>query len=460
MSSLNASTVSTASRPSAGVTRGLAAAIANAAPSRDVSAIAAARRGTLDFLAAAFAGATDSGYRKLLAVSGDDSRGEASVIGSAARVSAQQAALLNGYAGHALDYDDVHSSVRGHPATVLLPALFALAQTRGSSALELLDAYVVGVETMARLGLALGSRHYEQGFHNTATLGTLGAAAATSFLLKLDAHAVENALGLAATQSAGLRLQFGSEAKPLHAGLAARAGVFAAELAAAGLQGSPQALDGPVGFFAVFGAGAAQPERVLEGWGAPWQIAVPGLYFKPWACCTATHHAVHGALTLRDTHRLTPDDIAGITVTFPPGGDTPLSDHLPSTGLEARFSVEYAVAAALTDGSPGVATFADAPVRDDLIALAARVARRHDETAPRASTDPATRFSTVEIVLRNGAVLRHKTDRLYSTEDLRAKFADATGHNERAAFVPAHIESMQSAADLVTLFNVFAQIHV
>ncbi|HYS68161.1 MAG TPA: MmgE/PrpD family protein, partial [Paraburkholderia sp.] len=135
MSSLNASTVSTASRPSAGVTRGLAAAIANAAPSRDVSAIAAARRGTLDFLAAAFAGATDSGYRKLLAVSGDDSRGEASVIGSAARVSAQQAALLNGYAGHALDYDDVHSSVRGHPATVLLPALFALAQTRGSSAL-------------------------------------------------------------------------------------------------------------------------------------------------------------------------------------------------------------------------------------------------------------------------------------------------------------------------------------
>jgi 2-methylcitrate dehydratase PrpD len=226
------------------------------------------------------------------------------------------------------------------------------------------------------------------------------------------------------------------------------------------LQGSPKALDGPVGFFAVFSGGAAQPERVLEAWGAPWQIAVPGLYFKPWACCTATHYAVHAALTLRDTYRLTPDDIGEVTVTFPPGGDTPLSRDLPSTGLEARFSVAYAVAAALTDGSPGIATFADVPVRDDLIALARRVASRHDETAARASTDPATRFSTVEIVLRNGTVLGHKTDRLYSAEDLHAKFADATGHDERLAFIPAHIETMQSTADLASLFNVFAQIHV
>ncbi|MFM0369326.1 MmgE/PrpD family protein [Paraburkholderia aspalathi] len=457
MSSLHASD---AGQQATGVTRRLAAAIAQASPSRDADAIAAARRGILDFLAAAFAGASDSGYQKLLSVSANDSRDKASVIGSSARASAQQAALLNGYAGHALDYDDVHSSVRGHPATVLLPALFALAQTRGSSALDLLDAYVVGVETMARLGLALGSRHYEQGFHNTATLGALGAAAAASYLLKLDAEAIENALGLAATQSAGLRLQFGSEAKPLHAGLAARAGLFAAELAAAGLQGSAEALDGPVGFFAVFSGGAAQPERVLDGWGAPWQIAVPGLYFKPWACCTATHYAVHAALTLRDTYRLTPDDIAEVTVIFPPGGDTPLSRHLPSTGLEARFSVAYAVAAALTDGSPSVATFADVPVRDDLIALARRVASRHDESAARASTDPATRFSTVEIALRNGTVLSHKTDRLYSATDLAAKFADATGHDERLAFIPAHIDTIQSTADLASLFNVFAQIHV
>lgn len=450
---------SSAAAPAADVTRRLAAVIANARPSADPAAIAAARRGVLDFLAAAFAGADDGAYRKLLSVSGaGEADGRASVIGSPDKTSAQQAALLNGYAGHALDYDDVHSSVRGHPSTVLLPALFALAQTRGSSALDLLDAYVVGVETMARLGLALGSRHYEQGFHNTATLGTLGAAAAAAYLLKLDEASIDNALGLAATQSAGLRLQFGSEAKPLHAGLAARAGLFAAELAAAGLQGSPGALDGPVGFFAVFGGGAAQPDRVLDGWGAPWQIAAPGLYFKPWPCCTATHYAVHAALTLRDAHRLTPHDIDRVSVTFPPGGATPLSATLPATGLEARFSVEYAVAAALTDGAPGVAIFADVPVRDDLLALAARVSHRDDPDAPRASTDPATRFSTVDIALRNGTHLTHTTERLYSAADLGAKFADATGRRAALAFVPARVDTMRSAADLASLFQVFAHV--
>jgi 2-methylcitrate dehydratase PrpD len=440
------------------VTRRLALAITSTSPADSTEAIAAARLGVLDFLAAAFAGADDAGYRKLLAVIGAGSRGEAAVIGYPARVSTLDAALLNGYAGHALDYDDVHSSVRGHPSTVLLPALFALAQTQRSSANELLAAYVVGVETMARLGLALGSRHYEQGFHNTATLGTLGAAAAASFLLRLDAEAIENALGLAATQSAGLRLQFGSEAKPLHAGQAARAGLLAAQLAAAGLHGSPGALDGPTGFFSVFGAGAAQPARVLEGWGTPWQIVAPGLYFKPWPCCTATHYAVHAALTLRAAHRLTPQDIERVVVTFPPGGDTPLSGELPSTGLEARFSVEYAVAAVLTDGGAGVATFADVPVRAELTALAARVSRTHDETAPRASTDPTTRFSTVAITLKNGTVLSHKTDRLYSAGDLPAKFADAVDQHAGFATLPAVIDTMQSADELALIFETFAKI--
>ena len=277
-------------------------------------------------------------------------------------------------------------------------------------------------------------------------------------LLGLDAAATDNALGIAATQSAGLRLQFGSEVKPLHAGLAARAGLFAAELAEAGLAGTPGALDGPEGFFAVFGGGAAQPARVLADWGAPWQIVSPGLYFKPWPCCTATHYAVQAALDLRARHRIAPADIDGIVVTFPPGGDTPLSNRLPATGLEARFSVEYAVAAALTDGPPGVATFADVPVRDDLIALAGRVTRRHDAAAPRASTDPATRFSVVEIALRDGVTLQQRTERLVGTDDLAAKFADATAHDPALAFVPELIDTMRSTADLARLFHTFTSL--
>ncbi|WP_256094636.1 MmgE/PrpD family protein [Paraburkholderia nodosa] len=433
--------------------------VASATPFDDAEAIAAARRGVLDYLAAAFAGAADTGYHKLFEVIAPASRGEAAAIGLAQEVSALDAALLNGYAGHALDYDDVHSSVRGHPSAVLLPALFALAQTRRSSARELLAAYVVGVETMARLGLALGSRHYEQGFHNTATLGTLGAAAAAAHMLGLSKAGVENALGLAATQSSGLRLQFGSEAKPLHAGQAARAGLLAAQLAAAGLQGAPGALDGPTGFFSVFGGGAAQPARVLEAWGTPWQIVSPGLYFKPWPCCTATHHALDAAFRLRDTYNLNAANIERITVTFPPGGDTPLASVLPETGLEARFSVEYALAAALIDGAAGVETFADEPVRQDVIALAARVVRRHDETAPRASTDPATRFSTVDITLMDGKAVSHTTRRLVSAADLHAKFADAVRHDRTLLTLPTAVEAMQSADDLAFVFQAFSRIN-
>jgi len=461
-SSLRAMSVpyqSTVARHAESVTRALAARIAEARPLEDPDVVVAARHGVIDFLAAAFAGAGDAGYRKLRNVIATGSHGAAAAIGLPQRVAALDAALLNGYAGHALDYDDVHSSVRGHPGTVVLPALFALAQVHRSSAGELLAAYIVGVETMARLGLALGSRHYEQGFHNTATLGTFGAAAAAAHVLRLDAAGVENALGLAATQSAGLRLQFGSEAKPLHAGQAARAGLLAAQLAAGGLQGSPDALDGSTGFFAVFGGGAAQPERALEGWGAPWQIVSPGLYFKPWPCCTATHHALDAAFTLRGTYGLRAGDIERITVTFPPAGDTPLATRLPATGLEARFSVEYALAAALTDGAAGVDTFADTPVREDLIALAARVTRRHDETAPRASTDPATRFSTVEILLKDGRTVSHTTTRLVSAANLQAKFADAVRHDPSLLELPAIVESMWSADDLEPLFNAFSRIN-
>ncbi|NIF75149.1 MmgE/PrpD family protein, partial [Burkholderia sp. Ap-962] len=201
--------------------------------------------------------------------------------------------------------------------------------------------------------------------------------------------------------------------------------------------------------------GAAQPERLLEGWGAPWQIVSPGLYFKPWPCCTATHYAVLAALALRERHAPAPADIAGVRITFPPAGDTPLLSRLPATGLEARFSVEYAVAAALSDGPPGVAVFADVPVREDLIALAARIERDHDQDAPRASTDPATRFSTVEIRLADGSTLRQRADRLVSAANLPAKFADATAHRAVLAEVPALVASMRDEQDLARLLSTF-----
>ena len=262
-----------------GLTPRFAERIAESCPGAE--AIAAARYGVLDFLAAALGGLDDGGYKKvkaaLLPMAGAP---VASVFGHPDRVDVQTAALLNGTLGHALDYDDVQAGVRGHPSTVILPALFTAAEREGSTAEAVLAAYAVGVEAMARLGRAMGSRHYETGFHNTATLGPVGAAAALGHLLGFAPEALANALGIAATQAAGLRLQFASEVKPLHAGLAARAGVLAVELARAGLAGNAAFLDGTLGFLAVLGLGGAAPERCVEGWGEPWEILSPGLGFK------------------------------------------------------------------------------------------------------------------------------------------------------------------------------------
>lgn len=443
------------------LTQDFARRIADAQPLQDAAAVHAAREGVLDFLASAFPGPADPAWHRLRGVL-PQAGGPARVIGQATTADAASAALLNGYAGHALDFDDVHSSVRGHPGTVLLPALFALADTLpDATALDLIDAYIVGVEAMARLGLALGSKHYETGFHNTATLGPLGAAAACARLLKLGAAATENALGLAATQAGGLRLQFGSEAKPLHAGLAARSGLFAAQLAQAGLQGSPGVLEAPIGFLDAYGFGAADAQRALAGWGSPWQIVTPGLYFKPYACCTATHYAADAALALRAEHQLRAEDIAAVRVVFPPAGDTPLTVTDPATGLEGRFSVEYVLAAALVDGALGLSLFDERAARDDLRSFGRLVSRAYDADAPRASTDPQTRFSTVEVRLHDGRQLSRRVRGLSRARDLAAKYADTTAQQPNALrAVPALVGRMHSRDDLLQLTALFSLVHV
>ncbi|WP_429951973.1 MmgE/PrpD family protein [Comamonas sediminis] len=442
------------------LTQDFARRIADAQPLQDAAAVHAAREGVLDFLASAFPGPADPAWHRLRGVL-PQAGGPARVIGQATTADAASAALLNGYAGHALDFDDVHSSVRGHPGTVLLPALFALADTLpDATALDLIDAYIVGVEAMARLGLALGSKHYETGFHNTATLGPLGAAAACARLLKLGAATTENALGLAATQAGGLRLQFGSEAKPLHAGLAARSGLFAAQLAQAGLQGSPGVLEAPIGFLDAYGFGAADAQRAMAGWGSPWQIVTPGLYFKPYACCTATHYAADAALALRAEHQLRAEDIAAVRVVFPPAGDTPLTVTDPATGLEGRFSVEYVLAAALVDGALGLSLFDERAAREDLRSFGRLVSRAYDADAPRASTDPQTRFSTVEVRLHDGRQLSRRVQGLSRARDLAAKYADTTAQQPEALrAVPALVGRMHSRDDLLQLTALFSLVH-
>lgn len=322
---------------------------------------------------------------------------------------AQTQALLCGYCAHALDFDDFHADFRGHPSAVILPALFTLARTLPDlTTARFLDALVIGVETAGRLGLAIGQGHYLRGFHNTGTLGTLAASAAAIRLLAVDEATAVTALSLATSQAAGLRVQFGSTAKPLHAGFAARGAVTALALATAGIDaGSGDAL---AAFIEACGDNDSRPTALTESWGVPWRIVTPGLEYKNWPTCSGTHAAALAALDLRE-HGLSPGDIEHIQVAFPPGGDVATAIRQPRTGIEARFSLEYVIAHCLLHGEPRIADFSSRPLNPETAALAARVTRTPDLNAPADALNPAARFHEVTIYLHSGEILRQRITR-------------------------------------------------
>lgn len=381
------------------ITATLAHHVVNTTP--DTAALDAARDGVMDFVATALPIAQgaihDSNLTPLRQVfSASDSLTRSVILG---------------YVGHALDFDDYHPAFRGHPSTVILPALFALSaeDTRLREA-DFLVAYVIGVEVAGRIGLAAGARHYGLGYHNTATLGAIAAAAAAARLLGASVAQTQNILGLAATQAAGLRAQFGSAVKPLHAGLAARAGLTATKLALAGFRGNAtQVLDD---FLSSHGDGQQHPEKLHENWGTPWRIVTPGLEFKSYPTCGGTHSAGEAAFALRQQWIAQHGDISSliarvdsITVAFPPGGDVAPFIHKAATGMEGRFSLEYVIAAGLLEGELTLARFAEGPVDDVITALADKVKRQPDPSAPPDELNPDARFHRVTLHLTDGSSL-------------------------------------------------------
>lgn len=422
-------------------------------PLAQPAVLEAGREGLIDYLACALGGAQDPGLAALDSVLTAPA-GHATVIGRGLTCDAAHAALLNGYSGHALDYDDVHRSVRGHPSTVLLPALLAVAQVRELSAERLLGAYAVGVEAMARLGLAMGPGHYEAGYHNTATLGAVAAAAACGWLIDLPAAVMSIAIGIAVTQASGLRLQFGSQVKPLHAGLAARTGLTSALLAEAGLSGAEESLAGPGGFLALYGQGQSVPERLLST-GQGWQILEPGLIFKRYASCAATHHAADAALALQVRLRLSPESIEQLEVIFPEGLTAPLAKSLPSTRDAGRFSVEYVVAHALAHGHLDFAAFTAGPIDQPSAALMARVQVKVDPKAPSIASAPLARFSVLKITERSGQVHSLRVDAPRGGSPTE-KFLAAAGATASARQLLEQIQHMRSAADLHQVLTALA----
>ncbi len=305
-----------------------------------------ARQCMQDAIAVAMAGAEDELVR-ILRAELEEAGGtpQASVWGSTMRLPAGAAALLNGTMAHALDYDDVNLSMPGHPTVAILPAVMALGEARGASGAEVLAAFVVGYETACRVGPVMAPAHYEQvGFHATGTVGTFGAAAGCAHLLGLDEEQTLHALGIAATQAAGLKSMFGTMCKPLHAGKAAQNGLLAAKLAARGFTARPDSLECPQGF-AKTHSPDFNPEAALAEPEGGWHIRAN--LFKYHAACYLTHAGIEAARTLRANPQVTADRIAAITLRVDETTDRVCNIAAPRTGLEAKFSHRLTAAMAL-----------------------------------------------------------------------------------------------------------------
>ena len=293
-------------------------------------------------------------------------RGAASVVGGG-WLDPPAAALVNGTTSHALDYDDTHFAHIGHTSVVIVPAALAVAESEGRDGEALLQAMLIGAEAAIRVGLWLGRGHYQAGFHQTATAGAFGATLAAARLMRLGPGQSETALGLVASMAGGLKAQFGTMAKPLHAGLAARAGVEAAQLARAGLSANPAALDGPQGFGATHagmaGAGA------FDGLGRDW--LVQGISPKFHACC----HGTHAMLEALGQVEVAAGDIAQVEIRTHPRWLGVCNIERPATGLEVKFSYAHLAAMRLAGhDTAALEVFSDDLAADPALGrLAARV---------------------------------------------------------------------------------------
>ncbi len=376
-----------------------------------------AKRSILDGLGLAVAGSRSDAARICRAeIEGYGALAEATVLGAGISVPARFAAFLNGVAIHADDYDDTQLAVAPdrvyglltHPTAPVLPAAFALGERDDLSGAQVLMGYLVGVEVETKVSEAIDPRHYDDGFHSTATVGAIGSGAASARLLGLRVPETETALGIAASQAGGLREQFGTMTKPFHAGRAAESGVLAASLARAGFTGARNVLEAPRGFFHAAGGGfdASLISGVL---GNPWTFASPGISIKPHPSGSLTHPAMAVLLRLLDEHGVAAKDVRAIRVGTNRHMPNALIHHAPTDGLAAKFSMEFCMAVLVIERRAGLREFTDAVVnRPDIREMMSRVTFEADPDADVGGFREMT--SLVSLELRDGRRLSARAE--------------------------------------------------
>jgi 2-methylcitrate dehydratase PrpD len=355
----------------------------------------------LDTVGVMLAGSAEPASRIVQRVVGNEGEGVCTIFGTASRTGTTNAALSNGTAAHALDFDDMCFVSLAHPSAPLVPAAFAAGEIAGAPGTALLDAYVVGFEIEARLGALMNPRHYQRGWHCTSTLGTVGAAAAASRLLALDAGASGHAIAIAASEASGLKENFGTMVKPLHAGLAARNGVLAALLARDGLTASSLAIEGPQGFLRAMDSERDGIHDVVADLGRRWEILDSGITIKLYPSCAGTHPALDVILDMKREAGFGPADVDRIDIEVDGITPTVLIYNRPGTGLEAKFSMPFCAAAAVANDHVGLETFDAAHLVDPTVAaLMSRVTMTVDPSFDNGA--PALTQARVTIRLNDG----------------------------------------------------------
>jgi 2-methylcitrate dehydratase PrpD len=423
------------------------------------TALAWTNHAFIDTIGCALAGMAEEAPHILLRVPGvAESSGPATIWAGDRATSVLDAALINGTASHALDYDDVSGVMGGHPSAMLVPALIALGESLDCSGRDLALAYVVGYETECRIARGVHFHHYDKGWHPTATIGIFGTVAAASGLLRLSVEQTAVALGLAASLACGLKASFGTMTKPLHVGHASRNGLFAAYMAREGFTANAGAFEHKQGFLDVFnGPGTYDTARMLTDWYAPPECEGPGEpTLKPYPCCGSTHASVNRMILLSGTHDIRPNEVETIEV-MPHLRRLPHTNNPdPRTPLEAKFSIQYCVARALTDRAVRLAHFENGAENDpDVRALLPRVQAKPHPDMP---VDGVWQWgSEVVVHTKDGRRLASRVDdyercgpggQMMSREELWSKFSDCAERSLPKTAIAPLFDKLSSVVDV------------
>lgn len=382
--------------------------------------------------------------------------GTATVIGAGRKVAPRFAAFANGVGIHADDYDDTQLAVAKdrvyglltHPTAPALPAALAMAETTQASGLDFMLAYQLGVEVECKIAEAINPRHYQTGFHATATCGTFAAASATARLLHFDVPTTQRALSIAGSQSAGLRENFGTMTKPFHAGRASESGVAAAQFASYGWTATGRILEAPRGFFSAAGGGYDR-NAIYGKLGAPWTFIDPGVSIKPHPSGSLTHPGMTEMLRLVLEHDIKPADVKRVRVGTNHNMPNALIHHRPKDELQAKFSMEFCMAILLLDRRAGLSEFTDAAVeREDIKAMIEKVDFVVDDVAEAAGYHLMT--TIIDIDLNDGRRISGRADMGRGSPAMPMSYDEVAGKfRENAEFAGMNAKTADEIVELV-----------